>query len=438
MPRETAEQKEARRQARIRATRRRLATSGTEFVGGLAPVSTAVGRSTRSGRYRRGTLIPSPSVLGASVPRRTISISSSSDPSHASEIRALLPDIELNPLEFPEEQVGFSRSVESSVHSGRVPPGQRLISGFLGAHRMPRSLSRESQDVPGHPDYMEEESMQESVNPFVALMQSASASPMSSGASLPSHLQGPVVRKSYASLSRENTPGRSPMSLSPAPLQTSALFNWPQQSYRNLPSSPGRHPLGVPPSPRHPDGGPLIRRPPGPPPLERASSTPPSSAFFNPDERSSPNIPGPPSYPSSQSSYARPFQEMISSVSDLDPNLLPAVPPMPLRIRRAGGSRAYVPVQKKRQVSFSQMKGMDVQKPSNFSIQQIGADHYIIRAREMNDSIKQQVIGLLDRVKGDTVVINGIKMNKQKAVQYIVQELSSKQVVQVAISGIRG
>ena len=80
---------------------------------------------------------------------------------------------------------------------------------------------------------------------------------------------------------------------------------------------------------------------------------------------------------------------------------------------------------------------MTVQKPSNFSIQQVGANHYTIRSREMNESIKAQIVGLLDRVQGDTIVVNGRKMNKKQALQYVIQELVSKHVVSVAIEGIR-
>ena len=422
-------------------------------------------RGRRHGRHAN--------VLGANVPRRgRVSLSASDDPSVSSDVPALLPTIEEQaaleeaPLAgMPGESVGFSRSASSSLHSGRVPPGQPLIAdvfqrrpspvvGFssvpTSSISAPTSLSRASEDLHVQ-DWLRDEPIEEhrtpdripADDPFAELMglhQSHSASSLSSSP-LPEHLQGPG--RVGQSLSRENTPGRSPFTPSPARYSVSAspmsaspvapranpLFNWPTSSIR----PPGVHPLGRPQVrvPLVPIASPtMVAVPPGSP--ESAHSQVGSSARppVQMPQHVTPGRPG--------SSFAEPFAQLMSAYSSA-PSIsgMPDVPEVPVRVRRSGGSKAHVPQTTQRHVRYGGLKGMDVQKPSNFSIQQLGANHYVIRAREMNESIKSQISALLHRVRGNTIVVNGQKMSKKLALQYIIQQLSSKHSVQVAIEGLR-
>ena len=74
-----------------------------------------------------------------------------------------------------------------------------------------------------------------------------------------------------------------------------------------------------------------------------------------------------------------------------------------------------------------------LQTGPKLQIRHIGDKTYSVKSTGMSASVKQNTKSLLNRVKTATVIVDNRKMSKQKALAYIIGQLTKKLAVSVKI-----
>lgn len=77
------------------------------------------------------------------------------------------------------------------------------------------------------------------------------------------------------------------------------------------------------------------------------------------------------------------------------------------------------------------IEGMDVQRAPNFSIEQQGANTWILIARDVTAGVRTQIAAFLKRVRGK-LAVNGKRVSKRTA-QRIIPQLLRRGSVQISV-----